>query len=106
MTKQRTAPETGAPGIDPPAAAAGQTDGPVSRSMILQAALGIIDRAGIDGLSMRRLSEEVGRDPTVLYRHVPSKAALLDGVAEIVLEQLRGGYGRSRLGGPVAHRRS
>ena len=57
--------------------------------MILQAALRIIDRDGIDGLSMRRLSEEVGRDPTVLYRHVPSKAALLDGVAEIVLEQLR-----------------
>ena len=57
--------------------------------MILQAALRLIDRDGIDGLSMRRLSDEVGRDPTVLYRHVPSKAALLDGVAEIVLEQLR-----------------
>ena len=89
MTKQRTAPHPRADRIDPPAAAAGQTDGPVSRSMILQAALGIIDRAGIDGLSMRRLSDEVGRDPTVLYRHVPSKAALLDGVAEIVLDQLR-----------------
>jgi AcrR family transcriptional regulator len=75
MTKERTAPE--------------QTDGQVSRPIILQAALGIIDRDGIDGLSMRRLSEEVGRDPTVLYRHVPSKAALLDGVAEIVLGQLR-----------------
>jgi AcrR family transcriptional regulator len=75
MTKERTAPE--------------QTDGQVSRPMILQAALGIIDRDGIEGLSMRRLSEEVGRDPTVLYRHVPSKAALLDGVAEIVLGQLR-----------------
>jgi AcrR family transcriptional regulator len=44
---------------------------------------------GIDGLSMRRLSEEVGRDPTVLYRHIPNKAALLDGVAEIVIGQLR-----------------
>ena len=89
MTKQRTAPDAGADGIDPSAASAGQTDGPVSRSMILQVALRIIDRDGIDGLSMRRLSEEVGRDPTVLYRHVPSKAALLDGVAEIVLGQLR-----------------
>ena len=37
---------------------------------------------------MRRLSDEVGRDPTVLYRHIPNKAALLDGVAEIVLEKL------------------
>ena len=89
MTKQRPALVAGADGIDPSAASAGQTEGPVSRSMILQAALRIIDRAGIDGLSMRRLSEEVGRDPTVLYRHVPSKAALLDGVAEAVLGQLR-----------------
>ena len=56
--------------------------------MILRAALRIVDRDGVDGLSMRRLSDEVGRDPTVLYRHIPNKAALLDGVAEIVLGQL------------------
>ncbi len=60
----------------------------VSRPLILRAALTIIDRDGVDGLSMRRLSHAVGRDPAVLYRHVPNKAALLDGVAEIVLEQL------------------
>ena len=30
----------------------------------------------------------VGRDPVMLYRHVPNKAAVLDGVAEIVLAQL------------------
>jgi AcrR family transcriptional regulator len=64
-------------------------DSPVSRSVILQCALKIVDHHGIDGLSMRRLSEEVGRDPTVLYRHIPNKAALLDGVAENVLEQLQ-----------------
>jgi AcrR family transcriptional regulator len=64
-------------------------DGQVSKSVILQSALRIIDRAGVDGLSMRRLSDEVGRDPTVLYRHIPNKAALLDGVVEIVLGQLR-----------------
>src|SRR5687768_1817090 len=61
----------------------------INRSTILLAALDIIDRDGVEGLSMRHLSDEVGRDPTVLYRHVPSKAALLDGVAEIVLGQLR-----------------
>src|ERR1700758_2624040 len=63
--------------------------GQISRLVILQSALRIIDRAGVDGLSMRRLSDEVGRDPTVLYRHIPNKAALLDGVVEIVLGQLR-----------------
>jgi AcrR family transcriptional regulator len=68
--------------------AAGQNDGQISRSLILQAALGIIDRDGVERLSIRRLSDAVGRDPTVLYRHVTNKAAVLDGVAELVLAQL------------------
>ena len=89
MTRDRAVSDTGAEGTDLSDATGDKTEGPVSRSMILETALRIIDRDGIDGLSMRRLSEEVGRDPTVLYRHIPSKAALLDGVAEIVLGQLR-----------------
>jgi AcrR family transcriptional regulator len=64
-------------------------EGQVNRSVILQSALRLVDRDGVDGLSMRRLSEEVGRDPAVLYRHIPNKAALLDGVAEMVIGQLR-----------------
>jgi AcrR family transcriptional regulator len=60
----------------------------VTRALILQTALAIIERGGMDSLSMRRLSEALGRDPAVLYRHVPNKAAVLDGVAEIILEQL------------------
>jgi AcrR family transcriptional regulator len=89
MTKHPTVPAAGVDGTDPSAAAAHRADGQVSRSLILQSALRIIDRDGADALSMRRLSDEVGRDPTVLYRHIPNKAALLDGVAEIVLGQLR-----------------
>ena len=89
VARDRAVPSAGADGTDLSDASSGKTEGPVSRPMILQAALRIIDRDGSDGLSMRRLSEEVGRDPTVLYRHVPSKAALLDGIAEIVLGQLR-----------------
>jgi hypothetical protein len=76
MTKQQTMDRAGAAGTDPSTAATGLDDGQVSRSVILQAALRIIDRDGVDGLSMRRLSDELGR------------AALLDGVAEIVLGQL------------------
>jgi AcrR family transcriptional regulator len=68
--------------------ATGRDSGQLNRSMILQTALRIVDRDGVDGLSMRRLSEAVGRDPVMIYRHVPNKAAVLDGVAEIVLGQL------------------
>ena len=65
-------------------------DGKITRDVVLAAALEIIDRDGADGLSMRRLARAVNRDPVVLYRHAPNKAALLDGVAEIVLAQLKG----------------
>ncbi len=63
-------------------------DGPVTRAAVLAAALEIVDQDGVDGLSMRRLADAVGRDPMVIYRHVPNKAAVLDGVAEVVLAQL------------------
>ncbi|MGB8389219.1 TetR/AcrR family transcriptional regulator [Mycobacterium sp.] len=60
----------------------------ITRAAILAKALEIIDRDGVEGLSMRRLGEAVGRDPMVLYRHLPNKAAVLDGVVEMVFEQL------------------
>ncbi|MGV9865406.1 TetR/AcrR family transcriptional regulator C-terminal domain-containing protein [Rhodococcus koreensis] len=62
--------------------------GPITRERILEAALAIVDRDGIDGLSMRRLGKALGRDPMTLYRHAPNKAALLDGLAERVLDDL------------------
>jgi AcrR family transcriptional regulator len=86
MTRQSAAPQAGPDEEDP--SAAGGHNGQLNRSMILQTALRIVDRDGVDGLSMRRLSEAVGRDPVMLYRHVPNKGAVLDGVAELVLAQL------------------
>jgi AcrR family transcriptional regulator len=61
---------------------------PINRAAVLASALEIIDRDGVDSLSMRRLGCAVGRDPMVLYRHVPNKAAVLDGVVEVVFAQL------------------
>ena len=63
-------------------------DGKITRELVLAAALDIIDREGAEALSMRRLARALGRDPMILYRHAPNKAALLDGVAEMVLAQL------------------
>jgi len=63
-------------------------NGKITRDLVLATALELIDREGIDGLSMRRLARELDRDPMILYRHAPNKGALLDGVAEIVLAQL------------------
>src|SRR6266487_4795892 len=68
--------------------AAANGSGKIPREVVLPAALEIIDADGADGLSMRRLARALGRDPMILYRHAPNKAALLDGVAETVLAQL------------------
>jgi AcrR family transcriptional regulator len=66
----------------------GRGDGKITRDVVLAAALEIIDRDGADALSMRGLARALGRDPMILYRYAPNKAALLDGVAETVLAQL------------------
>lgn len=61
----------------------------ITRDVVLATALEIIDRDGAEGLSMRRLAAALNRDPMILYRHAPNKAALLDGVVEMVLAQLK-----------------
>jgi AcrR family transcriptional regulator len=73
----------------PPGDAAANGSGKITREVVLAAALQIIDRDGADALSMRRLARALDRDPMILYRHAANKAALLDGVAETVLAQLK-----------------
>ena len=72
----------------PTAQDAAGSDGKITRELVLATALEIIDRGGADALSMRRLAAALDRDPMILYRHAPGKAALLDGVVETVLAQL------------------
>jgi AcrR family transcriptional regulator len=72
-----------------PSEAAVNGTGKITREVVLAAALDIIDRDGPDALSMRGLAAALHRDPMILYRHAANKAALLDGVAEIVLAQLK-----------------
>jgi AcrR family transcriptional regulator len=57
----------------------------LTRERIIAAAVELIEREGPSAVSMRRIADELGAEVMVLYDHVPSKAALLDGVAEKVL---------------------
>jgi AcrR family transcriptional regulator len=60
----------------------------LSRDLVLTAALKLLDAEGLDALTMRRLGQELGRDPMSLYRYAANRAALLDGVTELVLNEL------------------
>ena len=58
---------------------------PLSRERVLEAAVHLADRDGIDGLSMRKLGQELGVDAMAIYRHVRNKDDLLDGMLEVVV---------------------
>lgn len=60
----------------------------LDRRRILEAALAVVDRDGLDALSMRRLGAELGADPMAAYHHVGDKDRLHAGIAEILWEQV------------------
>jgi AcrR family transcriptional regulator len=55
---------------------------PLSRDLVVEAALNYIEDQGLPGLTMRRLGDRLGVEAMALYRHVPSKEHLLDAVVE------------------------
>ncbi|WP_407572489.1 TetR/AcrR family transcriptional regulator [Deinococcus altitudinis] len=81
---------------------------PLTSAMIIQAAIALIHRDGLERLSMRALALELRVDPMAVYYHLPNKAALLHAVYDTVLgelfvPQLPGGPWRQRLEA-LAHR--
>jgi AcrR family transcriptional regulator len=50
---------------------------PLTRDAIVEAALRVLDREGLDGLSMRRVAEELRTGVASLYWHVRNKGELL-----------------------------
>ena len=60
----------------------------LSRRAILDAALRIVDAEGIDAMTMRRLASTLGVNPMSIYHHLPNKAAVFAGLAELVFAGL------------------
>ena len=56
------------------------------RDDVLLAALDLLDEVGLDALTTRRLAAKLGVRASSLYRHFPSKRALLDAMAGHLLE--------------------
>jgi len=74
---------------------------PLSRERVLRAAVELADEGGIEATSMRRLGQAVGVEAMSLYNHVGNKDDLLDGMAELVLEELLDEAGRAELPDPA-----
>jgi len=61
---------------------------PLSRDRVLRAAVDLADAGGIDAVNMRRLAQELGVVPMALYKHVANKDELVDGMVDLVLEEI------------------
>jgi AcrR family transcriptional regulator len=51
---------------------------PLTRALVVDTALAILDTEGLDGLSMRRVAHELNTGPATLYAHVANKEELLE----------------------------
>jgi len=60
----------------------------LDRLVILREAVRFIDVHGRERLTMRRLGAELGVEAMALYRYVPGREQLLDGVVEVVMDEL------------------
>jgi AcrR family transcriptional regulator len=60
---------------------------PLSRERVLEKAIALADKDGLDGLSMRKLGQSLGVEAMSLYNHVTNKAELVSAMVDRVVEQ-------------------
>ncbi len=60
----------------------------LTRGQIVRAAMTIVDRDGLEALSMRKLAAELGVGTMSLYYHVPDKSALYDLILDASLREV------------------
>ena len=70
------------------AGTARRTRPPVTREHVVAAALALVDREGLDELSLRKLGAELDVETMSLYKRVANKDDLLAGVAELVWNEV------------------
>lgn len=73
-----------------PAAEPGAGRSGLSSRLVVGAGVELIDERGLRDLTMRNLGARLGVEAMALYRYVPSREALLDGIVEAVLDELYG----------------
>ena len=60
----------------------------LSRQRVLEAAIALAARDGIESLTMRKLADELGAGAMSLYYYVPNKEQLIDGMIDIVFGEI------------------
>jgi AcrR family transcriptional regulator len=61
---------------------------PLTRDLIVEAAIGVLDAEGLDAVSMRRVAQELGTGPASLYAHVANKDELLAQMLDVIAGEM------------------
>jgi AcrR family transcriptional regulator len=61
---------------------------PLSRDKVLRSAMAVADAGGLETLTMRTLGQELGVGPMALYRHVANKDDMVDGIVDLVFDEI------------------
>lgn len=61
---------------------------PLSKRRVLEAAVALADEGGVDALSMRNIAQALGVVPMALYKHVANKNELLDGMIDVLVDEI------------------
>ena len=79
-------------------------DAPNTALKIAQAARRLLDKEGVEAVTMRRVAEKVGITPMAIYRHFPDRAALLNALADEGFQELADWLAEQRLTGDIEER--
>ena len=85
----------------PAATEAGGQRRPLTRRLVLNTAISVMDAEGAQRLTMRRLGEALGVEAMSLYHHVNGREDLLEGVVDLLVDQIRvtpGNLGQAHTG--------
>jgi len=64
-----------------------RTRRPLTKERVLEKAIALADKDGIEALSMRRLGQALGVEAMSLYNHVANKRELITAMVDSVVEQ-------------------
>ena len=60
----------------------------LSRTLIIETALRLLDERGEDGAAMREVARELGVRPSALYNHVAGRDDLIGGIRELISDRI------------------
>ena len=60
----------------------------LSRDKVLRTAMAVADAGGLETLTMRTLGQELGVGPMAFYRHVANKDDMVDGIVDLVFDEI------------------